>query len=67
MNDAAHQEKKKLEDGQEKGTRREKTGRFQKGCVLPFCGRSGGCTAKIGLCEGSARGNWDPRKGQQPF
>ena len=22
---------------------------------------------KNGLCEGSARGNWDPREGQQPF
>ena len=22
---------------------------------------------KNGLCEGNARGNWDPRKGQQPF
>ena len=31
------------------------------------CGRSGGCMAKNGLCEGSSRDNWDPRKGQQPF
>ena len=22
---------------------------------------------KNGLCEGSARGNWDPREDQQPF
>ena len=22
---------------------------------------------KNGLCEGSARGNWDPQEGQQPF
>ena len=22
---------------------------------------------KNGLCEGGARGNWDPREGQQPF
>ena len=30
-------------------------------------GRSGSSIAKNGLYEGSARGNWDPRKGQQPF
>ena len=35
--------------------------------MLPFCGRSGGSTAKNGLCKGSAQGNWDPREGQQPF
>ena len=26
-----------------------------------------GSTAKKWLCEGRARGNWDPREGQQPF
>ena len=29
--------------------------------------RGGSRKAKNGLCEGSARGNWDPREGQQPF
>ena len=27
----------------------------------------GAARRKNGLCEGSARGNWDPREGQQPF
>ena len=50
------------EDGHEKGRRREKTGdRFLKSYVLPFCGRSGGSTAK------NARGNWGLWEGQQPF
>ena len=33
--------------------------------MLPFCGRSGGSIAK--KQKGSARGNWDPQEGQQPF
>ena len=28
---------------------------------------SGGSTAKMIYVGGSAQGNWDPRKGQQPF
>ena len=27
----------------------------------------GAARPKNGLCEGSARGNWDPPEGQQPF
>ena len=60
------------QDGQEKSRRREKIGgRFQRGCVLPFCGRLGvvrsAAQRKNSLCEENARGNWDPREGQQPF
>ena len=65
MNVAAHQEKKENENT---GKRKEKTnGRFLRGHVLPFCGRLEGSTAKNGLCEGSAQGNWYPREDQQPF
>ena len=41
--------------------------RFQSGSVLPLCSRSEGSTEKKWLCEGSARGNYDPREGQQRF
>ena len=48
--------------------RQEKKGnRFQRVCVLSFCGRSGGSTAKKWFVWGSAWGNWDPREGQTPF
>ena len=33
--------------------------------MLPFCGRSGGSIVK--KQKRSARGNWDPREGQQQF
>ena len=33
--------------------------------MLPFCGRSGGQHSE--KIKGNARGNWDPREGQQPF
>ena len=62
MNVVVHQEKK----NEKTGRRREKTvGQFQRGCV-PSCGRLEH-REKNGSCEGSARGNWDPRKGQKPF
>ena len=48
MNVTAHQEKEQNEE-MKTGKRKEKTGdRFQKSCVLPFCGRSEGNTAKNG-------------------
>ena len=40
---------------------------LKKLCAAILRGCLGGCTTKNGLCEGSAWGNWDPRKGQQPF
>ena len=38
-----------------------------RGCLLLFCRRSGGSTAKNGLRMRSARGNWDPWEGQGSF
>ena len=66
-NERYRSSKEKEEWGDEDGQEREKTGnRFQRSCVLPFCGRSGESTAKRWF-KGSARGNLDPREGQKPF
>ena len=55
MNVAAHQEKEKNEKTGKRKVGEERRQADFKRCVLPFCGRSGGFTAKNGLCEGSAR------------
>ena len=65
MNVAAHQEKEK----------NEKTGKRKAGEDRPILKRMHatllrsfkGLHGEKMVCEGSARGNWDPRKGQQPF
>ena len=48
MNVAAYREKEKNEkmSKREAGEERKQTTDFNKGCVLPFCGRSGNSTAK---------------------
>ena len=67
MNVAALREK--IEKTREKKAMgRESTGdRFLRGCVLPFCGRSGGNTVKNDLGKESARNNWGSKESQQPF
>ena len=68
MNVATHQEKKK-----NKKTGKRKTGEeieqanFKEAARYPSAVVQGAARRKIGWCEGSARGNWDSRKGQQPF
>ena len=47
------------------GERRRQAINFRE-AVLPFCGRSGGSTAKQWF-EESARDNWDPREGNSHF
>ena len=54
MNVAAYQEKEKNEKtgNRESGEERKLTvDKFQKDCVLSFCGRSGAARRKNGLCE----------------
>ena len=67
MNVTAHQEKEKNEEtkireGQEKRENRQLI--LKKLCAALLQSFSGQHGEKM---KGSARGNWDPRKGQQPF
>ena len=55
----------KGEDSQKKGRRRQAD--FEEAACYPSAVVQGAARRKNGLCEGSARGNWDPREGQQPF
>ena len=68
MNVTAHQEKEKNEKtGKRKAGEERKQADFKEAaCYLPAVVQ-GAARQKNGLCEGSARGNWDPREGQQPF
>ena len=53
------------EDSQEKG--RRKQANFKEAACYPSAVVPVAARRKNGLCEGSARGNWNPREGQQPF
>ena len=68
MNVAAHQEKKKNEKTSKRkaGVERRQAD-FKEAVCYPSAVVQGAARRKNGLCEGSAWGNWDPRKGQQPF
>ena len=68
MNVAAHQEKEKNEKTGKRnaGVKRRQTN-FKEAACYPSAVVHGAARRKNGLCEGSARGNWDPREGQQPF
>ena len=68
MNVAAHQEKEKNEKtGKRKaGVERRQTN-FKEATRYPSAVVQGAARRKNGLCERSARGNWDPREGQQSF
>ena len=64
MNVTAHQEEKNEET--KKGRRKEKNRRpiLKKLCAALLRSFRGQHSEKM---KGSARGNWDPREGQQPF
>ena len=68
MNVVAHQEKEKNE---KTGKRNAEVGRrqadFKEAACYPSAVVQGAARGKNGLCEGSARGNWDTREGQQLF
>ena len=68
MNVAAHQEKKKNEKtGKRKAGEERRLADFEEAAYYPSAVVQGAARRKNGLCEWSARGNWDPREGQQPF
>ena len=68
MNVAAHQEKKKNEKTGKRNARveRRQTDFKEAACYLSAVVQ-GAARRKNGLSEGSARGNWDTREGQQSF
>ena len=68
MNVAAHQENEKNEKtGKRKAGEKRRQADFKEAVYYPSAIVQGAARRKNGLCEGSARGNWDPRKSQQPF
>ena len=68
MNVSAHQEKKKNEKmGMRKAGVERRQANFKEAACYPSVVVHGAARRKNGLCEGSARDNWDPREGQQPF
>ena len=68
MNVAAHQEKEKNEKtGKRKSGEERRQADFKEAACYPSAVVKGAARQKNGLCEGIARGNWDPREGQQPF
>ena len=52
-----------------KGRAREerRQANFKEAACYPSAVVQEAARRKYGLCEGSARGNWNPREGQQPF
>ena len=68
MNVAAHQEKEKNEKtGKKKAGVERRQANFKEAACYPSAVVQGTARRKNGLCEGSARGNWDPWEGQQSF
>ena len=68
MNVAAHQEKEKDEKtGKRKEGEERKQANFKEAACYPSAVVQRAARRKNSLCEGSARGNWNPREGQQPF
>ena len=71
MNVVAHQEKEKNEEtktGKRKaGEERKQATDFKKAACCPFEVVQGVARRKNSLCEGSVRGNWNPRKDQQRY
>ena len=66
MNVTAHQEKEENEETK-KGKRKKREKKrpiLKKMCAALLRSFRGQHSEKM---KGSARGNWDPRKGQQPF
>ena len=68
MNVAAHQEKEKNEKtGKRKAEEERRQADFKEAACNPSAVVQGAARRKNDLCEGSARGNWDPQESQQPF
>ena len=68
MNVATHQETEKNEKtGKRKEGVKRRQANFKEAACYPSAVVQGAARRKDGLCEGSARGNWDPREDQQPF
>ena len=68
MNVAAHQvEEKNVKMGKKKAEVERRQADFKEVACYPSAVVQGAARRKNGLCKGSARGNWDPREGQQPF
>ena len=68
MNVAAHQEKEKNEKtGKRKAGVEKRQANFKGAACYSSAVVQGAARQKNGLCEGSARGNWDPQESQQPF
>ena len=68
MNIAAYQEKEKnKKTSKRKAEEERRQVDFKKAACYPSAVVQGVARRKNGLCEGSARGNWDPQEGQQPL
>ena len=68
MNVAAPQDKEKNEKtGKKKVGEERRHADFKEAVCYPSAVVHGAARRKNGLCEGSARGNWDPQESQQPF
>ena len=68
MNVAAYQEKEKNEKtGKKRAGVERRQADFKEAACYPSAVVQGAARRKNALCERSARGNLDPRKGQQPF
>ena len=68
MNVATHQEKEKNEKtGKRKAGVKRRQANFKEAACYPSAVVQGAARRKNGLCEGSAQGNWDPRKGHSHF
>ena len=68
MNVADHQKKEKNEKaGKKKAGVERRQVNFKEAACYPSAVVQGAARRKNGLCEGSARGIWDTREGQQSF
>ena len=68
MNVGAHQEKEKNEKtGKRKAGEEGRQADFKEAACFPSAVVQGTARQKTGLCEGSARVNWDPRESKQPY
>ena len=68
MNVAAHQQRGKNEKtGKKKAGEERRQADFKEAACHSSAVVQGAARRKNGLCEGSARGNWDSLEGQQPF
>ena len=65
MNVAAHQKKEKNDKtGKRKEGEERQQADFKEAACYPSAVIQNAARRKNGLCEGSARSNWDPREGQ---